>query len=106
MSDPDHGENDPAAKRAKVVLAQSHPYGFPFPPYALQLRFMDSLYKCLDEEGVGVFESPTGTGKSLSIMVLPTVGRTTPDWIVTLDRSRDVLARARLATIARGGSGG
>ena len=61
-------EDDPAAKRAKVALAESHPYGFPFPPYALQHRFMDSLYKCLDEGGVGVFESPTGTGKSLSLI--------------------------------------
>ena len=46
----------------------SHPYEFPFPPYALQLSFMDALYRCLDEGGVGVFESPTGTGKSLSLI--------------------------------------
>ena len=44
------------------------PYGFPFPPYALQLSFMNELYRCLDEGGVGVFESPTGTGKSLSLI--------------------------------------
>ena len=29
---------------------------------------MNSLYKCLDEGGVGIFESPTGTGKSLSLI--------------------------------------
>ena len=29
---------------------------------------MADLYSCLDEGGVGVFESPTGTGKSLSLV--------------------------------------
>ena len=29
---------------------------------------MTELYRCLDEGGVGVFESPTGTGKSLSLI--------------------------------------
>ena len=29
---------------------------------------MQELYRCLDEGGVGVFESPTGTGKSLSLI--------------------------------------
>ena len=58
------------AKKARVDLdaATAHPYDFPFPPYALQLSFMDALYRCLDEGGVGVFESPTGTGKSLSLI--------------------------------------
>ena len=45
-----------------------HPFGFPFPPYSLQLSFMEKLYQCLDDGGVGVFESPTGTGKSLSLI--------------------------------------
>jgi chromosome transmission fidelity protein 1 len=29
---------------------------------------MADVYRCLDEGGVGVFESPTGTGKSLSLI--------------------------------------
>ena len=45
-----------------------HPYGFPFPPYGLQLQLMNDLTRCLDDGGVGVFESPTGTGKSLSLL--------------------------------------
>ena len=29
---------------------------------------MTELYQCLDQGGVGIFESPTGTGKSLSLI--------------------------------------
>ena len=29
---------------------------------------VDELYRCLDEGGIGVFESPTGTGKSMSLI--------------------------------------
>jgi hypothetical protein len=36
--------------------------------HILQLQLMRSMYKCLDSGGVGIFESPTGTGKSLSII--------------------------------------
>ena len=45
-----------------------HPYGFPFPPYHVQEALMADIYKCLDDGGVGMFESPTGTGKSLSLI--------------------------------------
>jgi len=62
-------------KRARVdalpgepTAPDEHPFGFPFPPYACQLDFMRSLYQCLDDGGIGVFESPTGTGKSLSLV--------------------------------------
>ncbi len=41
---------------------------FPFPPYAQQHDLMAALLECFDSSGVGVFESPTGTGKSLSII--------------------------------------
>lgn len=41
------------------------PYGS---PYAVQTEFMRSLYAALEEGGVGLFESPTGTGKTLSII--------------------------------------
>ncbi|XP_015593947.1 ATP-dependent DNA helicase DDX11 isoform X2 [Cephus cinctus] len=41
---------------------------FPFPPYAIQEDFMKNLYFCLENGKLGIFESPTGTGKSLSII--------------------------------------
>ena len=40
----------------------------PYQPYDIQLQFMLNLYQCIDAGGVGIFESPTGTGKSLSLI--------------------------------------
>lgn len=40
----------------------------PFQPYEIQLQFMRALYKCIEDGNVGIFESPTGTGKSLSLV--------------------------------------
>ena len=34
--------------------------GFPYEPYDIQRRFMESMYATLDTGGVGLFESPTG----------------------------------------------
>ncbi|MCL7052148.1 hypothetical protein MKW94_027669 [Papaver nudicaule] len=41
---------------------------FPFKPYSIQTDFMKSLYSFLNKGGIGMFESPTGTGKTLSII--------------------------------------
>ncbi|KAK2157466.1 hypothetical protein LSH36_191g04084 [Paralvinella palmiformis] len=41
---------------------------FPFEPYDIQKGFMEHLYKALELGKIGIFESPTGTGKSLSII--------------------------------------
>lgn len=43
-------------------------FDFPGEPYQVQLDFMRNLYTCLDSYKVGIFESPTGTGKSLSLI--------------------------------------
>ena len=42
---------------------------FPFTPYPIQLQLMRGVYATLARRGVGVFESPTGTGKTLSLLV-------------------------------------
>ncbi|CAD0197414.1 unnamed protein product [Chrysodeixis includens] len=42
-------------------------FPFPFKPYAIQEKFMKELYFTIDDQKLGIFESPTGTGKSLSI---------------------------------------
>lgn len=76
---------------------------------------MTALYECLDEGKVGIFESPTGTGKSLSLICgsltwlrdykrrlfeadLPQGGDDDdePDWIIEHERKvrkRDALLR-------------
>ncbi|KAK3622138.1 ATP-dependent DNA helicase chl1 [Elasticomyces elasticus] len=40
----------------------------PFEPYGIQQQFMEAMYSCIEEGKVGIFESPTGTGKSLSLI--------------------------------------
>lgn len=65
--------------RAKRESAMSFPsdsnhsdkeldFGHPFRPYQIQLDFMKSLYKDIEEGRIAIFESPTGTGKSLSLI--------------------------------------
>lgn len=43
-------------------------FPFPFKPYSIQDRFMRSLYSVVENRKIGIFESPTGTGKTLSLM--------------------------------------
>lgn len=43
-------------------------FPFPYQPYVIQEQFMEALYRTLDQGKVGIFESPTGTGKSLSLI--------------------------------------
>ncbi|XP_061677996.1 ATP-dependent DNA helicase DDX11 isoform X2 [Syngnathoides biaculeatus] len=43
-------------------------FPFPYQAYTIQEDFMRSLYTALDQGKVGIFESPTGTGKSLSLI--------------------------------------
>ncbi|KAI3455429.1 hypothetical protein Pfo_012092 [Paulownia fortunei] len=41
---------------------------FPYKPYSIQLDFMRFLYQSLDRGGISMLESPTGTGKTLSMI--------------------------------------
>ncbi|XP_014671450.1 PREDICTED: regulator of telomere elongation helicase 1 homolog [Priapulus caudatus] len=41
---------------------------FPFEPYKCQLDYMASMIKCLQKGENGILESPTGTGKTLSLL--------------------------------------
>ncbi|TKR64058.1 hypothetical protein L596_024654 [Steinernema carpocapsae] len=54
----------PVVHRDVVVAA--HMFGFPFPPYDIQKQLMEALIASIESGNVGIFESPTGTGKSLS----------------------------------------
>ncbi|NXU17824.1 DDX11 helicase, partial [Pardalotus punctatus] len=43
-------------------------FPFPYTPYRIQEQFMEALYGALQAGRIGIFESPTGTGKSLSLI--------------------------------------
>lgn len=49
-------------------LKSSASFPFPFPPYAIQEEFMRALYSVIENRKIGIFESPTGTGKTLTLM--------------------------------------
>lgn len=44
------------------------PMGFPFKPYQIQEDLMHAIHQSLDESKIAILESPTGTGKSLSLI--------------------------------------
>lgn len=52
----------------KEPLPVPSDFSFPYaPPYRIQIDFMKQLFTVLESKAIGIFESPTGTGKSLSL---------------------------------------
>ncbi|XP_018572046.1 regulator of telomere elongation helicase 1 homolog isoform X2 [Anoplophora glabripennis] len=51
-----------------TVTIKGVPIKFPFEPYDLQKKYMEKVVECLQNECNGVLESPTGTGKTLSLL--------------------------------------
>lgn len=45
---------------------QAEDFRHPYTPYEIQLQFMRSLYSCLDEGKVAIFESPTGKSSMIA----------------------------------------
>lgn len=53
--------------RRQERLETPNEFGFPFPPYNIQADMMRAVYEVLEGRQIGIFESPTGTGKSLTL---------------------------------------
>ncbi|KAH8289737.1 hypothetical protein KR054_010194 [Drosophila jambulina] len=53
--------------RQSLATPSAHEFGFPFKPYKIQEQLMQELFQVLENRQVGIFESPTGTGKSLTL---------------------------------------
>ncbi|EDQ87249.1 uncharacterized protein MONBRDRAFT_27452 [Monosiga brevicollis MX1] len=58
----------PSPNEQPKPLATPVDFAFPFEPYSIQRDFMHRLYETIEQGGLGIFESPTGTGKSLSLL--------------------------------------
>lgn len=43
-------------------------FEFPYVPYKIQEEFMRALFSVIENRKIGIFESPTGTGKTLTLM--------------------------------------
>ncbi|KAL9606008.1 MAG: hypothetical protein Q9179_000796 [Wetmoreana sp. 5 TL-2023] len=50
------------------MAGTSRQFHHPFEPYEIQSQLMNAVYDCISDGKVGIFESPTGTGKSLSLI--------------------------------------
>lgn len=51
------------------IYNSSRAFHFPYPKaYSIQLDLMRAVFTAIEDEKVGIFESPTGTGKSLSLI--------------------------------------
>ncbi|XP_023015854.2 regulator of telomere elongation helicase 1 homolog [Leptinotarsa decemlineata] len=51
-----------------TVTLRGVPITFPFEPYDIQKEYMEKVLECLQNQTNGVLESPTGTGKTLSLL--------------------------------------
>ncbi|PBP26056.1 putative ATP-dependent RNA helicase chl1 [Diplocarpon rosae] len=57
-----------AQSRADNTTMGTRDFHHPFTPYSIQETFMETVYQVLEDGKVGILESPTGTGKSLSLI--------------------------------------
>lgn len=54
---------------AQILSRLSRLFSFPYPQaYPIQIELMKHLFDAMEAGQVGLFESPTGTGKSLSLI--------------------------------------
>ena len=51
-----------------AATSTPHLFSFPYAPYEIQEQLMRAIYECLERGRIGIMESPTGTGKSLSTL--------------------------------------
>lgn len=70
------------------------PVSFPFEPYNVQRRYMEKVIECLDRSANSVLESPTGTGKTLSLLC------STLGWVLEKKRQVQTSMDEQLSKVA------
>lgn len=68
-------------------------FPFPFTPYTIQDEFMRALYSVIENRKIGIFESPTGTGKTLTLMC------STLKWLIDDDQLKREDIREHIALL-------
>lgn len=104
-------ETEPLSSNAAEnnSMAQKVNFNHPYTPYSIQEEFMQTVYSVLErgDSSVGILESPTGTGKSLSLicasltwlrehkrktfeegMVWEGDGEDEPEWVIEAAKAR------------------
>uniref|UniRef100_A0A915PGH1 Helicase ATP-binding domain-containing protein n=1 Tax=Setaria digitata TaxID=48799 RepID=A0A915PGH1_9BILA len=71
-----------AVRNTVRIAGNMEDFSFPFEPYDIQLSLMRTITSCINEGKIGVLESPTGTGKSMSIICA------TLSWLEKFERER------------------
>ncbi|CAI5711867.1 unnamed protein product [Hyaloperonospora brassicae] len=64
----DHAAHPTADTSATSTDMDRDFFCFPYEPYAIQLDLMRQIWHTLERRRCGIFESPTGTGKSISLI--------------------------------------
>lgn len=57
MTDP----NELHVEETPLLPPDETGFNFPFKPYEIQVDFMKSLFEAVENQKLGIFESPTGT---------------------------------------------
>ncbi|EEB06601.2 ATP-dependent DNA helicase Chl1 [Schizosaccharomyces japonicus yFS275] len=72
VSDNDSNDLHPLASSDESLIVRKQnalkKFHHPYIPYSIQLDFMKTLFDVIENGNIGIFESPTGTGKSLSLL--------------------------------------
>lgn len=76
-------------KKMFTVDINNVPVKFPFEPYTVQIEYMEKVIESLDRSQNACLESPTGTGKTLSLLC------STMAWVEKLDPLHEPTPRVR-----------